>query len=160
MPMEQLNDVAQLDFVVIVLAFFSVLFAFKEVIEILSYFKKKFRISVGSETDRRTIEERIRTLENHDNWQYNEIVQISQGVSKIQKTLLEREIQDIRKTILDFCSSLSGGQNPNQEAFDFIFKLYEKYENILKTNGLENGQISASMEVIEEVYKEKLKNGF
>lgn len=158
--MDKLENVTQIDYVVLLLTFFAILFALKEIIEILSYFKKKFRISTGHEDDRNTLEERISKLERHDNWQYQEIVKISQGVNKIQKSLLEKDIQDIRKTILDFCSSLSSGQNPNQEAFEFIFKSYEKYENILKSNGLENGQITASMEVIEDVYKEKLKNGF
>lgn len=158
--MDELENVAQIDYVVVLLTFFSILFALKEIIEILSYFKKKFRISTGRDDDKNTLEERISKLERHDNWQYQEIVKISQGVNKIQKSLLEKEIQDIRKSILDFCSSLSSGQNPNQEAFEFVFKLYEKYEDILKSNGLENGQISASMEVIMDVYKEKLKNGF
>lgn len=158
--MDKLENVTQIDYVVLILTFFSILFGLKEIIEILSYFKKKFRISTGRDDDKNTLEERISKLERHDNWQYQEIVKISQGVNKIQKSLLEKDIQDIRRTILDFCSSLSSGQNPNQEAFEFIFKLYEKYENILKINGLENGQITASMEVIEDVYKEKLKNGF
>ena len=34
------------------------------------------------------------------------------------------------------------------------------YERVLEENGLENGQVELSMEVINESYKEKLKNGF
>ena len=36
----------------------------------------------------------------------------------------------------------------------------KKYQKILEDNGLENGQVTASMEVIMDVYKEKLRTGF
>lgn len=157
--MSEIQALTQIDYLLVVLAFFAILFGAKEIIEIGSYFKKKLRLKTGSEEDKETIEQRIATLEKHDKWQYEEITKISQGIKEIKEQLLEEKIEKKRKTILDFCSSLSHS-NPNKEAFDFVFKTHEKYEKILEENNLENGQVTASMEVIEEGYKEKMKNGF
>ena len=47
-----------------------------------------------------------------------------------------------------------------KEPFDHILKTYQKYEKILEENSMTNGQVQMSMEVINDIYKEKLKNGF
>ena len=64
-----------------------------------------------------------------------------------------------RKSILDFCSSLSNNQKQNNEAFNDIFRTYADYEQILKDNKLENGQAEESMKFIREKYQERLRNG-
>ena len=130
-----------------------------EIIEILSYFKKKFRIKTGYDEDKETLEDRISTLEKHDKWQYNEITKISQGIDDIKDALLKDNIEKKRKSILDFCSSLSNNQKQNNEAFNDIFRTYAEYEQILKDNKLENGQAEESMKFIREKYQEKLRNG-
>ena len=48
----------------------------------------------------------------------------------------------------------------SKEQFDHIISIDEKYKKILKENDLENGQVTASMEVITGIYKEKLRTGF
>lgn len=138
---------------------FAIGFAVKEIIEIATYFKKKLRIKLGYEEDKETIEKRIATLEEHDKWQYNEITKISQGIDDIKDALLKDNIEKKRKSILDFCSSLSNNQKQNNEAFNDIFRTYTEYEQILKDNKLENGQAEESMKFIREKYQEKLRNG-
>ena len=149
----------QINYILVILGFFAILFAIKEIIEIFSYFKKKFRIKTGADEDKETLEERIATLEKHDRWQYNEISKISKGIDDIKDTLLEDNIEKKRKSILDFCSSLSNEQKQNSEAFNDIFRTYADYEQILKDNGMENGQAEESMKFIREKYQEKLRNG-
>lgn len=157
--MVAIENLTQINYLLLFLGFFAILFGVKEIIEIFTYFKKKFRIKTGIEEDKETIEERIAVLEKHDKWQYGEITKISKGVDEIKRQLLDDKIEDMRKTILDFCSSLSSN-TPNKEAFDYIFKIHKRYEKILEDNDMENGQVSTSMEAIEEIYKEKIKNGF
>ena len=157
--MGAIEQLTQIDYLILILGFFAILFALKEIIEILSYFKKKFRIKTGSEEDKESIESRISTLEKHDKWQYNEISKISQGIDEIKDTLLKDNIEKKRKSILDFCSSLSNNQKQNNEAFNDIFRTYADYEQILKDNKLENGQAEESMKFIREKYQEKLRNG-
>ena len=157
--MEAIENLAQVDYVLVILGLFAILFGLKEIIEIISYFKNKFRIKTGTEDDRETTEDRITRLEKHDNWQYKEIVKISTGIDEIKDTLLNDRIEGKRKTILDFCSSLSNAQKQNREAFNEIFRIYTEYEKILKDNDMENGQAEESMKFISEKYQDLLRNG-
>ena len=163
--MNAIENLTQINYLIVILGFFAILFAIKEIIEIISYFKKKFRIKTGYEEDKETLEERISTLEEHDKWQYNEISKISKGIDDIKDTLLKDNIEKIDNTkptfkmTLDFCSSLSNNQKQNNEAFNDIFRTYVEYEQILKDNKLENGQAEESMKFIREKYQEKLRNG-
>ena len=157
--MGEISQVAEINWTFFLITFFAIAFAAKEIIEICSYFKKKFRIKTGKDEDKITLEKRIETLEKHDNWQYNEISKISRGIDDIKNTLLEDNIEKKRKSILDFCSSLSNDQKQNSEAFNDIFRTYTDYEQILKDNGMENGQAEESMKFIREKYQEKLHNG-
>lgn len=97
--MNAIEKVAQIDYLLVVIGFFAILFAIKEIIEIFSYFKRKFRIKTGSEEDKETLEERITTLEKHDKWQYNEVLKISQGIDEIKEQLKERDTKDKAKTV-------------------------------------------------------------
>ena len=157
--MGSIEKLVQIDYLLVILGFFAILFAAKEIIEIFSYFKKKFRIKTGSEEDKSTIEDRIATLEKHDNWQYKEITKMSKGIENIETELLDNNLERKRKYILDFCSSLSNGQKQNKEAFNNVFKTYKKYEDLLSAHNMENGQAEESMKFISEKYQEFLRNG-
>ena len=157
--MGSIEKLAQIDYLLVILWFFAILFAAKEIIEIFSYFKKRFRIKTGSEEDKSTIEDRIATLEKHDNWQYKEITKMSKGIENIETELLDNNLERKRKYILDFCSSLSNGQKQNKEAFNNVFKTYKKYEDLLSAHNMENGQAEESMKFISEKYQEFLRNG-
>lgn len=157
--MNTIEKLTQLNYLVIILGFFVMLFAAKEIIEILGYFKKKFRIKTGADDDKSSIENRIKTLENHDTWQYDEIVKISNGIKEIKSDLFDTKIENMRKTILDFCSLLSGGGKPNRETFQYIFRIYEKYDELLLEHHMKNGVIEESMKYISEKYQEFLSQG-
>ena len=72
---------------------------------------------------------------------------------------LDKEIDDMRWEILNFCSALSSGRKYNREAFAHVFSVYEKYEKILEANEMENGIVEESIGYIKEVYREGLKEG-
>ena len=80
---------------------------------------------------------------------------IRDDLEKLTRMFVDKQIDDIRYEILDFASALSTGRRFSKEQFDHVIKIHTKYEKILEENGLENGQVTASMEVIMEVYKEK-----
>ena len=157
--MDAITELTKIDFIVVFISIFAIAFGIKEIIEIIGYFKKKFRIKTGIEEDRETLEDRIGILEKHDKWQYNEISKISKGIDEIKDRLLNKEIEDMRKTILDFCAALSSGQKFNGESFDYIFKTDENYDKLLTRYGMENNVINESMKFIREKYQEKLRNG-
>ena len=91
--MNAIENLIQINYFLVAIEFMAILFAIKEIIEIFSYFKKKFRIKIGSEEDKETLEERISTLEEHDKWQYNEISKISDVVEHIEDevTLMRKQ---------------------------------------------------------------------
>ena len=157
--MNAIIGLAKINWVVFLLTLCTIAFAIKEIIEIISYFKRKLRIKTGYEEDKETSEDRIATLEKHDKWQYNEISKISKGIDEIKDRLLNKEIEDMRKTILDFCAALSSGQKFNKESFDYIIKTDENYDRLLTRYGMENNVINESMKFIREKYQEKLRNG-
>lgn len=157
--MGAIEKLTQIDYLLVILGLFAILFAVKEIIEIFNYFKKKFRIKTGIDEDKETVENRLKTLEKHDNWQYQEILKISKGIDDIKDNLVQKEISDIRWELLNFCSALTGGQNYNREAFEHIFRTYEQYEKILADNHMTNGYIVESMKAVREIYHNKLVNG-
>ena len=157
--MEVIENLAKIDYVLVIMSIFAILFGIKEIIEIVSYFKNKLRIKTGFDQDRETFENRISTLERHDNWQYKEITKMSKGIENIESELSDNNLESKRKYILDVCSSLSNGQKQNKEAFNNVFKTYKKYEDLLSTHNMENGQAEESMKFISEKYQEFLRNG-
>ena len=157
--MGEIENLTHINYVLVILGLFAILFAVKEIIEIFGYFKKKFRVKTGIEEDKETIEDRIATLEKHDNWQYGEIRKISQCVTDIKDSIIKKEISDIRWELLDFCSALTGGRKYNREAFEHIFRTYEDYEHILAENNMTNGYVEESMKAVREIYHETLMNG-
>ena len=72
---------------------------------------------------------------------------------------VDKEIDDMRWEILNFCSALSDGRKYNRESYAHVFSIYEKYERILKENKMENGLVEESMAFIRERYQEDLKSG-
>lgn len=106
--MEAITELTEINWAVFLLMLCTIAFAIKEIIEIISYFKKKFRIKTCFEEDKETIEGRIAILEKHDKWQYNEISKISQGIDDIKKQLRERDIKDNAKTIATLRNQLYG----------------------------------------------------
>lgn len=97
--MDEILALKEIDWVTFCITLLAIAFAIKETIEIVSYFKKKFRIKTGYDEDKETLEDRIFILEKHDKWQYNEISKISQGIEDIKMQLKKRDIKDNAKTV-------------------------------------------------------------
>ena len=157
--MEELQNLFNLDFASIIMGLCIILLGIDKIVSLLKKVKDILRIKLGYEEDKESIEDRISVLEKHDNWQYKEISKISQCVSDIDKRMLDKDIDDMRWELLDFCSALTGGREYNREAFDHIFRIYEKYERILKNNKMTNGFVDESMKYVREVYHKNLENG-
>ncbi len=157
--MSEIKALFNLDYPTIIIGFFIIILGVDKIISLLGKVKTFFRIKFGYEEDKTTIEDRIKTLESHDNWQYKEIQKISNGVEHITKSLLDNEVQSLRWELLDFCSSLINGKHYNKEAFEHIFRTYEDYENLLRENNMTNGYVEESMGVIKEIYHAKLSKG-
>lgn len=82
--------------------------------------------------------------------------EISNDIKKLTQMFLEKEIDDMRWEINNFATIVSEGKPCNKDSFQHCIHVYEKYERILEENGLENGEVEISMELINEAYKQKL----
>lgn len=71
----------------------------------------------------------------------------------------ENFVQNSRDRIIDFANKV-GDNNVvvSKEEFNRIFKVHDKYEKFLEERNLTNGEIDVAICVIEESYKEHLKN--
>ena len=126
--MGEISQVAEINWTFFLITFFAIAFAAKEIIEICSYFKKKFRIKTGKDEDKITLEKRIETLEKHDNWQYNEISKISRGIDDIKEQLKEHDQKDNIKTQMISCYAVHFTDNYkmlkypryNEDIYSFI----------------------------------------
>lgn len=156
--MDTIENLFSLDYPSIIMGVFIIILGVDKIIFLFAKVKKALRIKFGYEEDKLTIEDRITTLEKHDNWQYKEITKMSKGIENIESELLDNNLERKRKYILDFCSSLSNGQIQNKEAFNNVFKTYKNYEKLLSDHNMENGQAEESMKFISEKYQEYLRN--
>lgn len=86
--------------------------------------------------------------------------EISNDIKKLTQMFIDKEIDDMRWEINDFATKVSEGKPCSKDSFTHCIHVYEKYEQILEENGLENGEVEISMELINDAYKEKLKKGF
>ncbi len=112
----------------------------------------------------------IQTTQNLDmlqKKQKNDVIQsdkhdneIRNDLKKLTEMFIDKEINDMRWEINNFATKVSEGRPCNKDSFKHCIHMYEKYEKLLEDNHLENGEVRISMEIINETYKEKLKNGF
>ena len=106
--MDHIQRMMQIDYVAFFVTLFAILFGIKEIIELLSYFVKKFGVKFKRDTEKECMEDRVATLEKHDNWQYKEILKISKGIDDIKENLVKREITDKAKTVATLRGQLYG----------------------------------------------------
>ncbi len=104
--MEAIEQLTKINYISFIIIFFAILFGIKEVIEIFNYFKKKFRLKTGIDEDKETLENRIKTLEAHDKWQYKEISKISKGIDDIKDRLDLSEKTNNHRIIVQYGAEL------------------------------------------------------
>lgn len=88
------------------------------------------------------------------------IDKIGEKLAKLTDMFIDKQINDYRWEIINFASNVVAEKPCNKDAYIHCFKTYEKYEKVLEENGLENGEVEISMEIINESYKQKMLEGF
>lgn len=157
--MSSIEALADIDFFMLCFWIIVILFAIKEIYNLVKWYKDTSRIKTGKEQDNEEEEKRIKTLEAHDKWQYNEIQKMSNSLTDINENLIDWRITTLRWNIVDFTSGLAGGRKYNRESFEQVFDMYMQYEAILKKYKRTNEVVNESMKFIRDKYQEKLRNG-
>ena len=168
--MEPIAELTTIDYSSLFIASFSVLIGIKAIVSLFEWIFDK----LGLETKwmRKKREERellIQTSQGLNKLQekHEEDIErsdrrdekISNDIEKLTQMFIDKEIDDMRWEINNFAIRVSEGKPCNKDSFQHCIHIYEKYEKILEENSLENGEVEISMEVINEAYKQKLKNG-
>ena len=85
---------------------------------------------------------------------------IREDLEKLTKLFVEKEINDMRWEIINVADKISNGKYISKECCVHCIHTYEKYERIIEEEGLTNGEVEISMQIINDYYKQKLKEGF
>ena len=104
--MDEIEALFNLPYPTIIMGVFIFIIGIDRIVYLFLKIKKILRIKFGFEEDRKTIEDRITILEKHDNWQYNEISKISQGIDDIKKRLDLTEEENNQRIIVQYGAEL------------------------------------------------------
>ena len=165
--METIKQLTELDYSTLIIGISIVIGAFKIAYTSFSWIISKFGLETKKMRQKREDHELListaKNLELLQNKQNEDVRQsivhdkrIKDDIQKLSKMFIDLEIQDIRWNILSFCSDLSNGKQFSSEYYDYVFKLYDKYEKMLKENDLTNGLVEQSISYIQEKYHESL----
>ena len=165
--METIKQLTELDYKAFIIGISIVIGAFKIAYTSFSWIISKFGLETKKMRQKREDHELLiataKNLELLQNKQNEDVRQsivhdkrIKDDIQKLSKMFIDLEIQDIRWNILSFCSDLSNGKQFYSEYYDYVFKLYDKYEKMLKENDLTNGLVEQSISYIQEKYHESL----
>lgn len=165
--METIKQLTELDYKTLIIGITVVAGSLKIVCNFFSWFVSHLGLETKKMRQKREDHELLiataKNLELLQNKQNEDVRQsivhdkrIKDDIQKLSKMFIDLEIQDIRWNILSFCSDLSNGKKFSSEYYDYVFKLYDKYEKMLKENDLTNGLVEQSISYIQEKYHESL----
>lgn len=169
--MEEILQLTKIDFYSVFISVFVILIGIKAVVSVLEWVVGKLGLETKGMRDNR--EDHlllIRTAQNLAALQEDHIKdmeksdkrddKISNDIQKLTQMFIDKEIDDMRWEINNFATKVSEGRPCNKDSFKHCIHVYEKYEKILAENGLENGEVEISMDIINDAYKKKLREGF
>lgn len=166
--MDTIKQLTELDYKTLIIGVTVVVGSFKIVCNFFSWFVSHFGLETKKMRQKREDHELLiataKNLELLQSKQNEDVRQsivhdkrIKDDIQKLSKMFIDLEIQDIRWNILNFCSDLSNGKQFSSEYYDYVFKLYDKYEKMLNENDMTNGLVEQSISYIREKYHESLQ---
>lgn len=169
--MDAIKELLNINFSYVLLSVFVILIGIKAIVSIFEWIINKLGLETRWMRNKREEQELlIRTSQNLIALQekHEKDVErsdrrdeeISNDIKRLTKMFVDKEIDDMRWEINNFATKVSEGSPCNKDSFTHCIHTYEKYEKILQENGLENGEVEISMELINDIYKQKLKEGF
>lgn len=168
---QELTEFFAIDFQVLVQNFFTIIACFVASCALLAkffeyigkplkWFKKQNQDHELTIQNSKAIKELAERHERDNKLSNKHDEEIKTELRKLTKMFIDKEIDDMRWEIINFSAQVAENRPCNKDGFQHCFKTYEKYEKIIKDNGLTNGEVEISMKVVNEAYEEKLKNGF
>lgn len=169
--MDIIKELFNLNFSYIFISVFIILIGIKTTVSLMEWFieklgletkemrkrKEEQNLLIQTSQNLQSLQEKHERYVEHSDRRDEEM---SSDIKKLTQMFLDKEIDDMRWEINNFATQVSEGRPCNKDSFKHCLHVYSKYEKILEDNGLENGEVEISMELINETYKQKLKEGF
>lgn len=94
--------------------------------------------------------EDMKKSDEHDTEMRNDI-------KRLTDLFVDKQINDYRWEIINLADKIANDKIVSKECLRHAISTYEKYEKIIKENGLVNGEVEISIEIIKEAYQKKFK---
>jgi len=169
--MGSIEELININYSSLFVAIFTILIGIKAIVSIFEWFISKLGLETKWMRKKREDHELlIQTAQNLTELQQKHIEdvlrsdqrdkEICDDIKKLTDMFIDKEIDDMRWEINNFATKVLEGKPCNKDSFKHCIHIYEKYEKILKEKGLDNGEVEISMELISDVYREKMRAGF
>lgn len=169
--MDEIIGLANVDFPSVFLSVFTILVGLKALVSAFEWLVNKMGLETKWMRKRREEHELliqtshglIELQEHHveDMKKSDEHdLEMRNDIKKLTDLFIEKQINDYRWEIINLADKLSNGKTVSKECIRHAISTYEKYEKIITEHGLVNGEVEISIEIIKEVYQQKLKEGF
>ncbi|WP_313069764.1 hypothetical protein [Lacrimispora sp.] len=169
--MNEIKALSQVDFPLVLSSIFIIFTGFKGILALLEWIADKTGLEFKWLRKKREDHELLMKtsselveLRNQRNIDVEESIKHDVGIrsdlAELKTMFIDREIDTMRWEIINFSTIVSDGKPCNKDSYKHCLRTYEKYEKMLKDNHMTNGEVDLSMEIVNESYKEKLKNGF
>lgn len=84
---------------------------------------------------------------------------LSDKLDKNNQDTLELLIENMRGTIIGFAAAVADPESTaTREQFNRVIKIYHRYEDLIKENGLTNGEVDIAYRIIKESYEAHMRN--
>ena len=150
-------------FLVVVAAIVSVQF----ILKLYDYFRERLGLETKTTLEKKSIRQEIDSIKAETDAMQECQRQMLETQNKIIKTIekmdqreLKNEVEHSRWIIIDFANALRSNRSYDREAFNHVLKTYTHYEQILKENGMENGEVDMAIDFIKKKYAFYLEKGF
>ena len=169
--MNEVLELTRINFPSAFIAMFAILFALKAIASLFEWMIDRLGLETKWMRKRREEQElllqtsqklsALQEKQKHDMEKSDRRdEEISSDIKKLTRMFVDKEIDDMRWEINNFATKVSDGKPCNKDSFQHCIRIYEKYEQILSENGLENGEVEISMELINDAYMRKMREGF
>ncbi len=168
--MDEITELITLDFSSIFLSVFVILIGLKAMISLFEWFIEK----LGLETEwmkrkREDHELLIKTSQSLLELQkrHTEDMQESdkhdeemrKDIKNLTDLFVEKQINDYRWEIINLADKISSGRVVSKECYKHAISTYERYKKIIEERNLTNGEVEISISIINDSYRQKLKEG-
>ncbi len=169
--MNTITQLTTLNFNYIFISVFVILAGTKAVISLFEWFIEKLGIETKwMKRKREDHELLIKTSQNLSELQNRHHTDIQDSdrhdeemrkdIKKLTELFVEKQINDYRWEIINLADKISNGKVVSKECYRHAISTYERYKKIIEERELSNGEVELSIQIINDSYKQKLKEGF